>query len=854
MFVHEYQGGAHVDVFTAQGSDPLKGWKVAGKPKKAYDKEVKSHVFELEGASKVVAPKDEKRGSLGLTQPFFVLQVKVPQSKGFSVEIGLLDATRKRRRIVCNAGNKETVSTALHARVPMGPIARGVWLNLCFDVRDMTARLWPGAEFQSIELVSVGAACKLRRMATMRGAPVDTTDDDVRLGCDRTLWQSTPVEELPKSFHFLPGVKHINQIFHMHKLYAWEAQQRGEAYAPSESGAFPAAAAAATGGLEGAGSPAKFPAARREVATASPSAAVAFGRRVEATGGRPPSTARSLLKTPGTAPKTAPAGALARKGAGRGSRRSPVRAAGDKARARTAGLSQRPERERARRSPLREARKASRQEQRRTADAAGGSPAARAQGSPLQKQASPVRAAVQESPGAMDLGVQGMGRVSPSPQPFPNASVGSSTGELDTRDLTSPMGGGWGESSEPSYSPQAKAEAQPVRESTQLRQQDIERKRAHLARLEESYAARFGGRAAPAPEAAVYGSPVGAGGGGLHGEGSSHAGSVAEELVEYADSLGTGYEEDGGEGSYDRGRYSGEAEPAPSRPPGAMPSPSQSPQRTINFSAGDMVVVGDATADASSDDAVRIGDSVSNSAASDPAFSSPVDADRKQQQQQQASSGSGLSPEGYSGLVRTPSRPFAALSRTHLRNGADMRRARVRRRSSKGSKAWAGASPLPSSPQATCARAAAPTSPSSRPTRPATRPRQGRRAGRQAAVRVAVAGRILICCMTRSSAATTTRRRTSTTSFARSVGESCDDVATVPVISAISSIHSLHVQQAHPVVIPAPTRQAQGAASRYPQGSSPPSVPAAPPTPAAPASLGSWAASGASRGQTSRGR
>ena len=30
----------------------------------------------------------------------------------------------------------------------------------------------------------------------------------------------------------------------------------------------------------------------------------------------------------------------------------------------------------------------------------------------------------------------------------------------------------------------------------------------------------------------------------MHGEGSSHAGSVAEELVEYADSLGTGYEEE----------------------------------------------------------------------------------------------------------------------------------------------------------------------------------------------------------------------------------------------------------------------------------------------------------------------
>jgi len=166
---------------------------VLGKPKKFYDKEVKSYVYDLEGTSRMQLPKNERQ-TLGLSQPFFAIQLKIPAQKGFSLELAVLDATRKRRRILWNAGNKETVSTALHARIPLGLIIRGQWLNLCFDLRDLVAQLWPGAEFASVELVSVAASCKVRRIATLRGALADTTEDDVQWHCDRSLWQSTPVE------------------------------------------------------------------------------------------------------------------------------------------------------------------------------------------------------------------------------------------------------------------------------------------------------------------------------------------------------------------------------------------------------------------------------------------------------------------------------------------------------------------------------------------------------------------------------------------------------------------------------------------------------------------------------------
>ena len=603
MFVQAFHGGPSVEVFTAQGSNPLQGWKVGGKPKKIYDKEVKSFVFDLDGLTKMQVPKDE-RGTLGLTQGFLALQVKIPPSKGFSVEIAVLDTTQKRRRIVCNSGNKETVATAMHARIPMGPIKRNVWLNLCFDVRDMTSRLWPGTEFQSVELISVGAACKLRRVATMRGAVADSTEDDVRLNCDRTIWQSTPIEDVPKSWHFLPGVPFVNQIFHMHKLYAWEAMAKGETYVPAgyeHTGAMERLGGAASPG------PAKFPAAREEPAP-SPSggARLAFGRRVNQGGGAgaPPGTAgsraqtvNSRQKTPGGAPGTAssrlktPGSGSAAKGSARGgggtagaTRRSPSRVDSGLGGARAQkgeGGSRRSPTDNTGRSPMREARQNSRQQQRGKPAASGMDARADA-----RRQEAAARGAVDDV-----MAVLGNKEVQMAAMEAAVARGHSLDEEIPMR---SPLGGGWDGSPRPDDLKEPEPEPEPrsgqppppgmqqspgqnlneklkaaqgrdqleaggVRQSAQLRKDEIERKRAHLAKLEESYLSRFGGPAlGPHSNAMAGAASPGP---------SSHAGSVAEEVEYDADSMGTGgYDDnyggrrDDGGGDYDRNRYSGEAE------------------------------------------------------------------------------------------------------------------------------------------------------------------------------------------------------------------------------------------------------------------------------------------------------
>lgn len=82
VFAGEYQGGSYVEVLGTQGSNPLSLWKICGPQKnvtKQYDKPLKSYIYISSGGGcKLQIPKDDK-SSLGLVQPFLVLQVSLSQ-------------------------------------------------------------------------------------------------------------------------------------------------------------------------------------------------------------------------------------------------------------------------------------------------------------------------------------------------------------------------------------------------------------------------------------------------------------------------------------------------------------------------------------------------------------------------------------------------------------------------------------------------------------------------------------------------------------------------------------------------------------------------------------------------------
>nr|XP_044991680.1 protein CFAP20DC isoform X1 [Jaculus jaculus] len=213
MFKNEYQGGAFVEIFSAQGKNPGAKWKILGSPSviwKEFDKEVKSFVFVLEGSSqtnKIQLPQ-ESRQKLGLIQRFLVLQIYLPLGQDFSTELLITDLRNIKRRLYLSTVHKELSSTPLHAKIPLLMVKRKIWCNLCIDLVAFTSEIFKGAVFQSLDGITVSANCKLRKIFTLKSKPHDAADKD-----------GEPTGIIPRSCQLPADVPHMTQLLNMTKLH-----------------------------------------------------------------------------------------------------------------------------------------------------------------------------------------------------------------------------------------------------------------------------------------------------------------------------------------------------------------------------------------------------------------------------------------------------------------------------------------------------------------------------------------------------------------------------------------------------------------------------------------------------------
>ena len=151
--------------------------------RRVYDKSVKGYVYHLSGGPghKLALPKDaSKDRGLGLTQPFVVFQVFVPEGHHASFEIQFSDDKGTWRRLVMSTSFVEVKPSPLHCQVPLPPSALPPerWTALAVHVPSMARALFSDnnasqgtAGFRAVEHVGVGAHCKLRRIFTLRAAP-----------------------------------------------------------------------------------------------------------------------------------------------------------------------------------------------------------------------------------------------------------------------------------------------------------------------------------------------------------------------------------------------------------------------------------------------------------------------------------------------------------------------------------------------------------------------------------------------------------------------------------------------------------------------------------------------------------
>uniref|UniRef100_A0A4X1VH55 CFA20 domain-containing protein n=1 Tax=Sus scrofa TaxID=9823 RepID=A0A4X1VH55_PIG len=241
MFKNEYQGGAFVEIFSAQGKNPGAKWKIVGSPSviwKEYDKEVKSFVFVLEGSSqtnKIQLPKENKQ-ILGLIQRFLVLQIYIPLGQDFSTELLITDLRNIKRRLYLSTVHKEVSSTPLHAKIPLFMIKRKIWCNLCIDLVAFTSEIFKGAVFQSLDGIIVSATCKLRKIFTLKSKPQDTTDKGA--GYDVPFTTDEPTDIIPRSCQLTTDVPQVTQLLNMTKLRQTEIKFGGHLLNSAESDQF----------------------------------------------------------------------------------------------------------------------------------------------------------------------------------------------------------------------------------------------------------------------------------------------------------------------------------------------------------------------------------------------------------------------------------------------------------------------------------------------------------------------------------------------------------------------------------------------------------------------------------------
>ncbi|XP_036993326.2 protein CFAP20DC isoform X3 [Artibeus jamaicensis] len=241
MFKNEYQGGAFVEIFSAQGKNPGAKWKILGSPSviwKEFDKEVKSFVFVLEGSSqtnKIQLPKENKQ-ILGLIQRFLVLQIYIPLGQDFSTELLITDLGNIKRRLYLSTVHKELSSTPLHAKIPLFMIKRKIWCNLCIDMVAFTSEIFKGAVFQSLDGIVVSANCKLRKIFTLKSRPQDTADKDAGYGVSFPTVEPTDI--IPRSCQLTTDVPQVTQLLNMTKLRQTIIKFGGHPLSSAESDQF----------------------------------------------------------------------------------------------------------------------------------------------------------------------------------------------------------------------------------------------------------------------------------------------------------------------------------------------------------------------------------------------------------------------------------------------------------------------------------------------------------------------------------------------------------------------------------------------------------------------------------------
>ena len=186
MFSHCYQSGDSIELYNGHDKSLYSKWKFSGRHSKIFDSTLRNymHILDIGKLSKMELPKSAPsyqngftKPTLGLFQSFIVFQIYLFSSKQFSIEIGISNTTKTKRRLLFSTNNQVYAISSLHCRIPILNFPIGKWVNFSIDVLDFVSDCSKDLTFRSIDYISLSMSGKVRRIFTMR-VPLLTISGD----------------------------------------------------------------------------------------------------------------------------------------------------------------------------------------------------------------------------------------------------------------------------------------------------------------------------------------------------------------------------------------------------------------------------------------------------------------------------------------------------------------------------------------------------------------------------------------------------------------------------------------------------------------------------------------------------
>ncbi|EFC40659.1 hypothetical protein NAEGRDRAFT_80970 [Naegleria gruberi] len=169
--------GDSIELLSTQGSSALANIAIKNTKmvKKEFDKEVKSFVVCIEGSSfhttNIELPKSTT-STLQIMHRYLVLQCCI--GSVFQIEIHIRDKKQIKKRLIFSSSFKTVTKTQLHTQIPISDVVKsGEWMNLCFDLQELTSMSFNDKEeYYCMDRISIGPACTLRKIYSLRQNPV----------------------------------------------------------------------------------------------------------------------------------------------------------------------------------------------------------------------------------------------------------------------------------------------------------------------------------------------------------------------------------------------------------------------------------------------------------------------------------------------------------------------------------------------------------------------------------------------------------------------------------------------------------------------------------------------------------